>query len=165
MVFTSWYGGAQSVDTDLSKVSFEISKFKISIVNGVIGGMQGEVDLGLGKIDVCIDPKTISTGIESRDSHLKGEDFFNVEKYPQICFVSDKITKVTGGYLAEGNLRLHGITKMVKIPLKKNLINGYTIVEGSFEVNRFDFELGINASAGQFKIGEMAKVTIICILK
>ena len=156
---------SQNVETSSSKITFEISNFGINTVEGEITGMTGTVDLKKGKIDVCVKPATVSTGIEKRDEHLKTADFFNVSKYPEVCFLASKVQKMDSGYLATGRLTLHGQTKTVKIPLTLSDEGNRTVLNGEFEVNRFDYGLGAEAYDGTFQIGEIAKVQITCVVK
>jgi len=133
----------------------------VNKVKGEITGMTGRVDLAKGLIDVCIKPVTISTGIKKRDEHLRTADFFNVEKYPEICFEAQEVEKTGDGYLAKGKLTLHGVTNDVAIPLVANGKN----IQGEFEINRFDYGLGAESFDGTFQIGETATVKINCVLK
>ena len=68
------------------------------------------------KISATIDVSSIDTGIPGRDADLKTKDFFETDKYPEITFVSDKISKTESGFITEGKLQMHGVTKDVRIP-------------------------------------------------
>ena len=69
-----------------------------------------------GSVDVTIDTKSINTGVEVFNGHLKGEDFFNVEKFPAITFKSTAF-KFEGDKPSaiDGNLTIKGITKPVTL--------------------------------------------------
>ncbi|WP_417608074.1 YceI family protein [Owenweeksia hongkongensis] len=165
LITISFLAKGQKIETSSSKIIFEISNFGINTVEGEITGMTGTVDLKKGEVDVCVKPATVSTGIEKRDDHLKTTDFFNVDKYPEICFVSSKLENTDKGYLATGRLTLHGQTKTVKIPLAVSASGSQTILKGEFDVNRFDYGLGAEAYDGTFQVGEIAKVKITCVVK
>ncbi len=45
-----------------------------------------KADFSDAKINFTIDVNSINTDNENRDKHLKGDDFFNAEKFPQIKF-------------------------------------------------------------------------------
>lgn len=152
---------AQSIDTENSLVKFSISNMKWRTVEGTFGGMKGDIkfnptDLANSSFNVCIDPATVNTGIEKRDDHLKNEDFFNVEKYPEICFKSIEITKTSNGYVTKGELTMHGVTKQVEINFTFNN-NTFT---GNLTLNRFDYNVGENMK--KFVAGEEAQLEIIC---
>jgi polyisoprenoid-binding protein YceI len=62
-------------------------------VNGVFGTFTGDVkfdaaDVAASKFDVAITVDSINTRNDARDVHLKGADFFDAQKYPQILFKS-----------------------------------------------------------------------------
>ncbi|MGE5497306.1 MAG: YceI family protein, partial [Syntrophothermus sp.] len=54
---------------------------------------QGD-DFLTADVEVKIDVASITTGIADRDAHLKSDDFFNAEKYPQMVFKGKSINKV-----------------------------------------------------------------------
>lgn len=67
------------------------------------------------KVNVTIQAASINTDNEMRDHHLQSADFFNVQKFPTITFVSKKVTKGDSDnkYKLEGDLTIHGVTKPV----------------------------------------------------
>lgn len=155
---------AQTIDGNKSKVNFTISNMEVKTVEGSFTGMTGEVafnseNLKSSSFKVCIDAATINTGIEKRDNHLRSADFFEVSKYPQICFTSKSISKTKDGYEVTGILTIHGVSKKVVIPFTFNN-NTFT---GKINVNRRDYKIG--ESTNNFMVGEMAEVEIICVIK
>ena len=57
---------------------------------------------------------SINTDSERRDGHLKSDDFFNSEKFPQMKFVSTSMKPLGGNkYALSGNLTIRDITKPV----------------------------------------------------
>lgn len=154
---------SQEIDKKNSSINFEISNMLVNTVEGSFSGFTGEINfnennLSQSKINVCIDASTVNTGIDKRDEHLRTKDFFHVEKYPKICFTSTNITKSNNGYLAEGQLEMHGVKKTVKIQLT---YSNKTLM-GSFVVNRFDYEIGVDS--GSFNIGEKVYISVKCVL-
>ncbi len=155
---------AQSIDGKKSRVEFNIGSFGFMSVDGTIGEMSGIVNFSPtnpkeSKFDVCIKASTINTGIKMRDDHLRSEDFFHVEKYPNICFTSKEIKKDGAQYSAKGELDLHGVKKQVVIPFEYN--NG--TLTGEFVINRTDYLIG--EDTGRFSVGEEVTITVICVLK
>lgn len=64
------------------------------------------------RVEVVIRAESIDTGHEGRDKDLKSERFFDVAKYPEIRFVSRKVSPAKDhGLRVEGELTLHGVTK------------------------------------------------------
>lgn len=133
-------------------------------VKGSLSQMTGTVllspDLPRKPIlDICLAVKTINTNNTKRDENLLKGGFFEIEKYPNICIVSHKITKKINTYVVEGNLSLHGITKPVIIELYQE----NKVIKGTFSINRFDYNLGNDTS--RFMVSDTVKIDITCVLK
>jgi len=155
---------AQMIDSEKSIVNFSISNMKVNRVNGTFAGMQGTINFDINDMEnasfnVCIDPSTVNTNNEKRDHHLLKEDFFYVEEYPAICFVSSRIVKKENGYHAKGKLTMHGVTKDVEGDF---IFDGKKFA-GNVSVNRFDYKIGEGTNS--FMVGEDVDLEIICILK
>lgn len=158
----SYSASSQSIDSDESVISFSVSNMKLNTVKGTFTGMSGEVlfnpnDLPTSKFSVCIDANSVDTDNKTRDKHLRNEDFFDVEVYPQICFESSTITKTSSGYSVKGNLTMHGVSKIIEIPFtyeSNQLI-------GDFELNRLDYKVG---GTGSFMVGHEISIKIKCVL-
>lgn len=150
----------QTINSTNSKVTFKISNMGLNTVNGSFTGMQGDIsfslnDLANAKFEVCVEAGTINTGIEKRDKHLKNEDYFDVEKFPNICFTSNEIVKTSSGFSTTGTLNMHGQTKTIDIPF---IFEG-KIFKGSFTVKRLDYGIG---PKGGFMVGKEVEIEIVC---
>ena len=152
---------SQTINTDESAVKFKITGGGIFTVKGTFTEMKGEFNFSESNVlganfDICVDSKTLNTKNDKRDDHLYSADFFDVGKYPTICFKSTSISKTDVGYKTTGDLTIHGVTKTVDIPFtfKNNTF------EGEIKINRFDYEIG--EDYGTMRVGETATVTIIC---
>ena len=65
---------------------------------------------------LAIQAASIDTGIKVRDNHLRGGDFLDVERFPQIDFRADRIEhKGQGEYRISGPLTIHGVTRPVEL--------------------------------------------------
>ena len=67
--------------------------------------------------DVTIQAKSIDTGNERRDNHLRNEDFFEVETYPTITFKSTSAKMDGETILLTGDFTMHGTTKSITLPV------------------------------------------------
>jgi polyisoprenoid-binding protein YceI len=137
--------------SDGSKVKFAIKNFGIN-TGGTFIGLEGIInfnpnDLASANFDVSVDVKTVDTDMESRDSHLRKEEYFNVEKYPKINFKSAKVTKTnSAGFLYMfGNITIKGVVKEIKFPFKVTPKDEGYLFEGNFKLNRRDFGVGGNS--------------------
>lgn len=122
LMISSLFINAQTINKTESKVEFEVSNMGVRTVEGTFTGMEGTVvfnesDLKNSNFYVCVSAGSINTESEKRDEHLKNEDFFEVVKFPNICFESSAITETDDGYLAKGKLTMHGITLEASLPL------------------------------------------------
>ena len=131
-----------------STASFSVKNLKWNTVNGTMYGTRGTAryqDGLLVEIQGCIDAASIQTGNELRDEHLlEKEEFFNAEKFPQLCFTADKVTfvgKSSGQttYKLDGSLTLRGVSKPLSLELVDDT-SGHLI--GTFTVDRSLWGLG-----------------------
>lgn len=105
------------VDTAHSEVHFAVSHMVVSKTKGEFKEFDAVVKIdgdALSSVVATIPVSSIDTGNEKRDDHLRGADFFNVEKYPNITFES---TAVKDGKLV-GNLTILETTREVELDLE-----------------------------------------------
>ena len=109
------------IDPTHSQPIFEVQHLGgFSTQRGSFGKMSGKIMLDRaakkGAIDITIDTTSIRTFSERLDVQMKGEDFFNVAKYPTMTFQSTNVAfdgdRVVG---AEGELTMLGVTKPVSL--------------------------------------------------
>ena len=84
----------QPVD-EKSEVKFGIKNFGLG-TGGNFKGLQGVLifdaaNPGASAFDISIDATTVNTDNNSRDNHLRKEEYFDVKDFPRISFKSDKI--------------------------------------------------------------------------
>ena len=93
----------------LSQVKGKFTDFAITLNND-------EKDITKSSVSVVIKATSVDTGIEGRDRHLRNADFFDVEKFPEITFKSERIEKKGKQFVAHGPLTMHGVTKQIALP-------------------------------------------------
>lgn len=131
-----------------SKVKFVIKNFGIN-TGGTFEGLEGTIKFDpknptQASFDVSVVAKTVNTDSKMRDKDLRKEDYFDVEKYPTLTLKSTRVTKTNSNeylYLF-GNLTIKGITREIKFPFKATPKDDGYLFEGSFELNRRDFNVG-----------------------
>jgi len=107
-----------------SSAQFRVRHMMIANVHGEFDSVSGTVEFDPAKpdasrIEASIDVNSLHTGDPKRDAHLKGADFFDVEKNPAITFRSKKVTASGGkNYKAVGDLTLRGVTKEVTLEVE-----------------------------------------------
>ncbi|MFT5821576.1 MAG: polyisoprenoid-binding protein YceI [Crocinitomix sp.] len=105
-------------------------------------------------LSVNIESASLNTGNGMRDEHLVDPDFFDVEKYPSITFLSTSIEDGDTSYVAKGDLTLLSNTKPIDVPFK-HLGNGtnktgqaFEAFEGSFVFDRVEYGMEEVSGAG-----------------
>src|SRR5688572_2882039 len=102
-----------------SSVNFRASHIGISALWGRFNDVTGHftydpANVAASSIVVDINPASLDTNHEARDTHLKTSDYLDVEKFPAAGFVSTAITdKGDGKFGVTGNFTLHGVTKEI----------------------------------------------------
>jgi len=108
--------GSWQVDPVHTVVEFRVRHMMIATVKGRFRDFDGaivpnEVPSVAGTIRVG----SLETLDASRDEHLRSPDFFDVERYPEITFVSNEI-RLNGddrGFLVPGELTIKGVTRPI----------------------------------------------------
>lgn len=150
-LLASLYSTAQQyIPTDEgSEVKFSIHNFGVA-VSGTLKGLSGFIrfepkDMARDTFNIELDAKTVNTGLEMRDNHLKTEEYLFTDKYSTISFKSTKVTAATkeGWLFVFGQLTMRGVTKEVSFPFQPLLTtdNKY-LFTGEFKINRKDFGVG-----------------------
>jgi polyisoprenoid-binding protein YceI len=143
--------GSYSVDAMHSKVGFEVGHLVIASVEGRFDQVGGTIEMGKKledtKINAKIDVKSVSTGNADRDKHLLSPDFFDAGKFPEMTFVSKKVSGIPSSMKVTGDLTLHGVTKPVTLEGKYlgNVVDMYGNTKVAFiakgKISRKDFGL------------------------
>lgn len=123
---TSFAQTKWTVDPMHSFVNFSVKHSGISFIDGSFKKFDGtftaaKADLTDAKINFTVAVASINTNVEMRDNHLKTDDFFNAEKYPQMTFESTSFKKQavkspkksTNIYYLKGKLTIRDVTKDV----------------------------------------------------
>ncbi len=115
-----------AIEPNHTSVVWFASHFGFSNPSGKFPDISGSIVFDESKpeksvVNVTINTTSLVTGLSKFDTHLKSADFFDVEKFPTAKFVSKKI-KVSGKDKAkiEGDLTMHGVTKLVVLDAKLN---------------------------------------------
>jgi polyisoprenoid-binding protein YceI len=131
-----------------SSVKFAIRNMGLT-VNGSFSRLKGTLhfdpnELTASRVTVAIEAGSIDTGIDLRNKHLKKEAYFAVATYPEIRFVSTKITNSAQPekFTVTGKLTIKKATKEVKFDFSTQKQNGNYVCIGELVINRRDYEIG-----------------------
>ena len=140
------------IDAVHSQIGFKI-RHLVAKSSGRFTKFEGAItvdakDIAKSKVEVTIDAASINTDNEARDKHLRGADFFDVEKFPTITFKSTSVKEVEKGKLqVTGDLTMHGVTKSITFPItnagtRAGMKSGSVVagfIDGALKLNRNDF--------------------------
>ncbi len=96
----------------LTKVRGRFTRYDVTIVTS-------EDPLG-SSVTATIDLTSIDTGYGPRDEHLRSADYLETEKYPTMSYRSTGVRRTGDGWVIDGELTLHGVTRQVPLALEVN---------------------------------------------
>lgn len=158
-----------TVDENHSVVEFSVRHMMISNVKGNFNIFSANIegdpsDLTDASIEFTIDANSIDTRKEDRDHHLRSEDFFEVEKYPEIKFVATNITKKSDDtYDVTGDFIMHGTSKLVTFNVVfEGQVGDVAGFSANTEINRADFGLTWNSTleTGGVLVSDKVKINL-----
>jgi polyisoprenoid-binding protein YceI len=117
-------------------------------------------DVTTGALDIKIQADSVDTGSGLKNGKLKGKDFFDAKRAPQITFVSTKVTQ-TGEdtFELEGDFTIRGVTKKEHLALKVNgRGTGSGFITGTMAFDRKDY--GMNSNIPFIKIANRVEVNV-----
>jgi polyisoprenoid-binding protein YceI len=167
-----YVAGTWAIDPVHSDVSFTVRHMMVSKVRGRFSKFEGTIRTGENFVDssveASIDMGSIDTNNEQRDGHIRSGDFFDAEKYPTMNYRSLRVRPAGDGYVVEGDLTLHGVTRRVDLALD---LNGFTkdpyggIRTGftaTTEISRKDFGIttDLPMDGGGTVVGDKIQITL-----
>jgi polyisoprenoid-binding protein YceI len=106
-------------------VQFKIQHLGYSWLLGRFNTFEGDFSYDeaapeKSEIEIVIETASIDSNHAERDKHLKGNDFLNVEKFPQAVFKSTGFeVKDDDNAIVTGIFMLHGVKKTISFPVEK----------------------------------------------
>ena len=160
-----------SLDKAHTEVGFEVRHF-FSKVHGNFTNFDGTITFDEANpanvvVNTSAETKSVNTGNERRDNHLRSGDFFAADSFPSITFKSTKVTLVKkGSYKVEGDLTMRGVTKQVVFDAEYlgAGVTGMGVKAGfsaTTVVNRKDFNINWNKVLDNGSVMLDDKVTIV----
>jgi len=164
--------GTYTVDPAHSRIGFVARHAMVTKVRGSFNEFEGSgyfdaEDPTRSNLRLTIKAASIDTRNADRDAHLRSNDFVDMEKYPEITFVSTAVEQVSAeSYRVTGDLTIKGVTKPVTVDVEYTgaavdpFGNQRVGIEGTTTINRKDWGVSWNAAleAGGVLVSE--KVTL-----
>jgi polyisoprenoid-binding protein YceI len=161
LLLTASMAYAQTWKVERFSVGFSIKNAGITI-EGKFDSLQADIRFEPNQpekavIEAAVPTASINTGINLRDKHLRGKEYFDAENFPTMMLVSKKIEpKGNNTFIGEFALTIKGVTKTVSIPFSFNQKNSSADAEATFTLNRRDFGVG----GASFIMADTLTVTI-----
>jgi polyisoprenoid-binding protein YceI len=164
--------GTYVIDPVHSRIGFVARHAMVTKVRGSFNEFEGSGYFDAdhpenSHLELVIKAASIDTGNADRDGHLRSNDFFDMDEYPEITFRSTSVEQIGDAeYRVTGDLTIKGVTKPVTVdfhytgaatdPFGNHRIG----LEGTTTINRKDWGLTWNAplETGGVLVGD--KVTL-----
>jgi len=162
--------GTWAIDPTHTEVGFVARHLMVTKVRGSFTDVTGTVEVAENVTDsvanVVIKTASVSTGTPDRDGHLRSADFFDVETYPEITFVSTEVSRDGDDWTITGDLTIKDVTKPITIDFeltgsaKDPFGNTRLGFEGRTTLNRKEWGLTWNAAleTGGFLVSDKIKL-------
>jgi len=164
--------GTYTIDPSHSRIGFVARHAMVTKVRGSFNEFTGTgffdaENPAASRLELTIEAASIDTRNADRDGHLRSNDFFDMEQFPQITFVSTAVEAVDDAtYRVTGDLTIKGVTKPVTVDFEYGgtatdpFGNDRLGFDGSVVINRKDWGVAWNAplEAGGVLVSE--KVTL-----
>lgn len=161
------------IDPYHTNIGFRIRHMGIAFVEGEFGSYDGTItldpaNLAATRAEVTIQAASIDTDVQQRDDHLRSADFFEVETYPTMTFVS-KSAQPTGPntFRLIGDLTIKGTTREVAldatlggpIPIENGQRVGF---HATTQIDRRDFGItwGADLPGGFPAVGHQVQIVL-----
>jgi polyisoprenoid-binding protein YceI len=109
--------GTWTIDPTHTQAEFVARHLMVTKVRGGFSEISGTIEVAEdpteSSVEVVLGTASVSSGTEDRDAHLKSPDFFDVEQYPEIRFVSTGVEPSGSSWRLSGDLTIRDITKPV----------------------------------------------------
>jgi polyisoprenoid-binding protein YceI len=146
--------GSWKIDPAHSHVGFSVKHMMVSKVRGKFASFEGSIITAAQPLEsvvtVTIDADSIDTGNETRDEHVRSEDFLAAAKYPTISFASTGVRNDDGQLYVDGDLTIRGVTRPVTLNVEMPQFvslaedSGKAGFSATTEINRSEYGVTFN---------------------
>jgi polyisoprenoid-binding protein YceI len=169
---TGYVPGTWDIDPVHTDISFTVRHMMVSKLRGHFETFEGTVTTGAdplqSAVEVSIQLGSINTNNADRDNHVRGDDFFGVEKFPTMTYRSTGVRASGDGYEVDGELTLRGVTKPVSLEIE---VNGFgpdpfggtrAGFSATGEISRKEFDVKFDApmEGGGVVVGDKIQIAI-----
>jgi polyisoprenoid-binding protein YceI len=163
--------GTWTIDAAHSDVSFTVRHMMVAKVRGHFRAFSGQIvtteDPLVSSVSATIDLASLDTGNEQRDAHIRSADFLDVAAHPTMTYRSTCLRQEGDGWVVDGELSLHGVTRPVPLALEVNgfVTDPYGARRAGFtattEISRRDFGIDISIPMdGGVVVGDRIQIAL-----
>ncbi|MCZ9353715.1 YceI family protein [Streptomyces mutabilis] len=115
--------GYWTIDRPHSRIGFSVRHAMVTTVRGAFADYDSVLYFdgarpSESRAEIVIRVASVDTGVEQRDAHLVGKDFFDVRRYPQMTFRSTSTVHEAGeSFRMTGDLTIRDTTRPVDLQL------------------------------------------------
>jgi len=164
--------GTWKADPAHSEVAFSVRHLMVSNTRGRFTSYDVTIvateDPLRSSVTATIDLASVDTGLEMRDEHLRSADYLDVEKYPTMSYRSTGVRPADDGWILDGELTVHGVTRPVPLAVE---VNGFAPdpwggqragFSATGQINRRDFGVGnlIPLDGGGIAVGDKVSISL-----
>jgi polyisoprenoid-binding protein YceI len=168
MAVTTW-----KIDPAHTDVQFSAKHMMVTTVRGKFAAVDGQLTLDeeqprASRGSFTVQAASLNSGVEQRDGHLRSGDFFDVERFPELTFVSTSIEPRDGNsYAVTGDLTIRDTTRPITFDVE--FLGTYQGFEGrragfhaTAKLNREDWGLtwNVGLEAGGWLVGKEVRLEI-----
>lgn len=145
--------GTWKIDPVHSEVAFVV-RHLVAKVRGTFDDFEGDIVIGEtladSRVDVTINPSSVNTKNETRDNHIRSDDFFAVESHDSIAFRATGVRQDGDDFLLDGELTVRGVTNPVSLEVEFGGVSPspFNDTRAGFsattKINRHDFGVSFN---------------------
>ncbi|PRZ12458.1 YceI family protein [Nesterenkonia sandarakina] len=163
--------GTWNLDSSHSEIGMTVRHAGISKVRAVFEEAEATLVVSEGDVatvDARVKAVSFNSKSPDRDAHVRGEDFLDSEKHPELTFVANNITASGEEFEITGDLSIRGVTKPVtfEVEFGGQAVDPFGMTRAGFSANtvisRKEFGLTWNAAleAGGVLVGDKVSIDL-----
>ncbi len=168
-----YLAGIWKADPVHSEIAFSVRHLMVAKVGGRFTSYNVTIvtsrDPRLGSsVAATIDLASVDTGNQLRDDNLRSADYLDVDTYPTMSYRSAGVRQAGDGWVVDGDLTLHGVTRHVPLTVE---VNGFSPdpwggqragFSASAQISRRDFGIGdvIPLDGGGLAVGDKVSISL-----
>lgn len=171
LMMAAYLAAAQTGGIDTARSNLTIRVEKTGLFSAFAHNHTIQASIASGQLDVekrsvaltfnaremkVLDPGVKASEIADIDQTMKSDKVLDVQRYPDIRFVSTSVTAQEGGhYQVRGDLTLHGVTKPVELPV----VLAHDRYTGSVKLKQTDFGIApVSIAGGTVKVKDVIEI-------